>query len=690
MNVFGTKFAERRKKLGYTQAQVADKLHVSKQAVSKWENGISMPDVTLLREIAILLDTTIDELLSENCAEENCASDKEPVISETPSCCATCAQDETPPVSTTDKSKKTRKLTLIIVPCAVALILAIVLPLALLLPKKDGGKPALTEAEIYAERLSQINNLLDYEFTDNYLVDLTFSMREKVNILNGYIQKTVLATAQNGEQYLLEIYKDGVLVQGQYVDENKLYLTIDSEGTVTRRISYAPSIAAVKKLYGTTFSELMADGVIDSNEDFIALERIGKLEFSDFNGQISYVITVADDYLERECEEAELPYSDGIVITYNVKQTGNVTTVFVIYDYSNCADYDMYQVRTTMTFERNVNEIDFGTKLDSPVDVPDNLTSATVIQPQCTVARSFGLVDGYFVFIDDGDRLYVYDNSTGNILCGYERQDIIDALISETKPYVELSDDATKFTRYTLTRAVDTDGNDTVKYVADYLAGDFADIEQYYIFGDSIYAMKRKRLDEIRYQSNQSELLKINFLSGEITVLAQRLLDSDHGILVSNDDILFMQFDNNLLPDLKRYNTVDATICDVPEGICTGIYEQVPYISNGVICYNGILYSQQTYKQIGSPPPDTRYKDIMLTANRKILAVTEDYFVASYYFGNGHSISGNTSIYDRKSGVSVLDISLQPFFPTVYCEGRDVVVAWKDADGQYNFLQYEC
>ena len=39
--IFGTYIAENRKQLGMTQAQLADRLHVTDKAVSKWERGVS-------------------------------------------------------------------------------------------------------------------------------------------------------------------------------------------------------------------------------------------------------------------------------------------------------------------------------------------------------------------------------------------------------------------------------------------------------------------------------------------------------------------------------------------------------------------------------------------------------------------------------------------------------------------------
>ena len=59
---FAKNFTALRKEKGFTQASIAEKLNVSAQAVSKWENGDSLPDVSLLSDIADILGTSIDAL----------------------------------------------------------------------------------------------------------------------------------------------------------------------------------------------------------------------------------------------------------------------------------------------------------------------------------------------------------------------------------------------------------------------------------------------------------------------------------------------------------------------------------------------------------------------------------------------------------------------------------------------------
>ena len=61
----GQKIAYLRKNKGLTQAQLAEKMSVSTQAVSKWETDQTAPDISLLYPLAKELDTTVDYLLSD-------------------------------------------------------------------------------------------------------------------------------------------------------------------------------------------------------------------------------------------------------------------------------------------------------------------------------------------------------------------------------------------------------------------------------------------------------------------------------------------------------------------------------------------------------------------------------------------------------------------------------------------------
>ena len=60
----GAFIAERRKESGLTQQALADRLGLTNKAVSKWETGDGLPDITILPALAENLGVTVDELLA--------------------------------------------------------------------------------------------------------------------------------------------------------------------------------------------------------------------------------------------------------------------------------------------------------------------------------------------------------------------------------------------------------------------------------------------------------------------------------------------------------------------------------------------------------------------------------------------------------------------------------------------------
>lgn len=59
----GAFIAARRKEMGLTQQQLAERLGVTNKAVSKWESGNGIPDISLFTALAEVLGVTADELL---------------------------------------------------------------------------------------------------------------------------------------------------------------------------------------------------------------------------------------------------------------------------------------------------------------------------------------------------------------------------------------------------------------------------------------------------------------------------------------------------------------------------------------------------------------------------------------------------------------------------------------------------
>lgn len=64
--IFAKNLATLRKKLSLTQAELAEKLNYSDKAVSKWERAEAIPDASILKQMAVFFNVTIDFLLNEH------------------------------------------------------------------------------------------------------------------------------------------------------------------------------------------------------------------------------------------------------------------------------------------------------------------------------------------------------------------------------------------------------------------------------------------------------------------------------------------------------------------------------------------------------------------------------------------------------------------------------------------------
>ena len=60
----GKFISDLRKEKGLTQQELADTLNVTDRAVSHWENGRRLPDISLLKELSKIFNVTIDEIIS--------------------------------------------------------------------------------------------------------------------------------------------------------------------------------------------------------------------------------------------------------------------------------------------------------------------------------------------------------------------------------------------------------------------------------------------------------------------------------------------------------------------------------------------------------------------------------------------------------------------------------------------------
>ena len=70
MKQMGNKIAQRRKDLGLTQNEFAEKLSVTRQMISRWEAGTVLPDIDKISDIASILQVSCDYLLKDEIEED--------------------------------------------------------------------------------------------------------------------------------------------------------------------------------------------------------------------------------------------------------------------------------------------------------------------------------------------------------------------------------------------------------------------------------------------------------------------------------------------------------------------------------------------------------------------------------------------------------------------------------------------
>ena len=77
----GERIAEKRKAQGLTQAELAEKMMVTRQTVSRWEAGTALPDIERVAELAAVLDVSCDYLLKDDDCLQDDAPSKVPAVS---------------------------------------------------------------------------------------------------------------------------------------------------------------------------------------------------------------------------------------------------------------------------------------------------------------------------------------------------------------------------------------------------------------------------------------------------------------------------------------------------------------------------------------------------------------------------------------------------------------------------------
>jgi len=148
----GAYIAAKRKALGMTQMELAEKLGMSNKSVSKWERGVCMPDVSLYMELCDILGITINEFIAGEDLQDECFVKK---------------SDENIISVTKDGKQRSRRLKLIAAVLGTALLLLTVVMLVLHMPRQNYIEPlSKNSTEMMAAELAAgTNDVHMYRFS---------------------------------------------------------------------------------------------------------------------------------------------------------------------------------------------------------------------------------------------------------------------------------------------------------------------------------------------------------------------------------------------------------------------------------------------------------------------------------------------------------------------------------------------
>lgn len=218
--IIGSLIAKRRKEKGMTQKDLADKLNITDRAVSKWERGICCPDISLLREIASILDISISELI---CGEK---VDEETIIKT---------------ITYTKESMK-QKVKGIINIIIVAIIILTLTFITLSLIKVEYGyykhynftnqyqELSKANKEVKKERISDIKDKIKTISNDNGI----FKDKD-YNLIMQYLKNINQVLNLDEEKYFLKdyyTYKDLNELNDNYQNQNDRYIDFSVENVL--------------------------------------------------------------------------------------------------------------------------------------------------------------------------------------------------------------------------------------------------------------------------------------------------------------------------------------------------------------------------------------------------------------------------------------------------------------------------
>ena len=244
----GAYIAQKRKELGMTQSELAEKLGMSNKSVSKWERGVCLPDVSLYMELCNVLGISINEFIAgEDLPEENFVE----------------KSDENIISVTKDGKQRRRKLKALATTLGLALLMVSAAMLILYMPRQNYIKPlsANSTEMMAAQIVAGMGEVEMYEFS----VDDSFS-QVAVNMLT-YEKGTLVEESRLFGYPLEDGNRRGIIaIVSDFSDHDVKVAVSQDDGTGSAKFKILEGVRD-KDLYSRAMSDGFENGKIVKDEE---------------------------------------------------------------------------------------------------------------------------------------------------------------------------------------------------------------------------------------------------------------------------------------------------------------------------------------------------------------------------------------------------------------------------------------
>lgn len=334
---FRNRLIELRKQRGWSQEELGYKLDVSRQTISKWENGESTPELSKLMKMCKLYDISMDELVSGKKESEVIEVKAEPVIEN---------NSEVPKVEINyDENYKNKELGMI------ALQKVIVRNKKIIIKN-------LTRiiSAIFVILLGAYLILCAYRFS--ILNQINNKFNEYKNIDNCYYERNEVVTDCNGTAYITNSrywYKDGILkietIKTQNGNAEIVYKIID----LNKKESYVlfeKSRKGIKQINENELKEF---------EDGIIMYVVGENYFNSIIDTIKSTLNIFKYNIKREADKYVLELNSEIdnEKVYD-KDTGLIKQNYSLSDFGEEIKI-LHKLEFGIVKDEDVNDIDLST-----------------------------------------------------------------------------------------------------------------------------------------------------------------------------------------------------------------------------------------------------------------------------------------------------------------------------------------